>query len=105
MTIHPANKIENTKRRVRRADNFPVNTCPASRHVQMIAEFLAARKPYPMLEEEAEHCAGAMLATVEALWKARTALKRLEVAGLIRLKPDRIELAAITGVPKKRRSA
>lgn len=60
-----------------RARDFPNNTCPASRHVQLMAEALADGKPYPMLDEEPEHCAGSMLATVGALWNARSELDRL----------------------------
>lgn len=52
------------------ARDFPANTCPASRHVQQIAEGLMSGK-YPMLAEEPRHCAESMLATVRALWEAR----------------------------------
>jgi len=70
--MHPANKLENLRRRVDRARKFPDNTCPASRHLHMIAEALAAGRPYPMLTEEPEHCAGSMLSVLESLWKLRT---------------------------------
>lgn len=70
--MHPANKLSNVRRRVNRARNFPKNTCPASRHLHMIAEALATGKPYPMLQEEPEHCAGTMLSVLESLWKLRT---------------------------------
>ena len=62
--------------RVRKARNFPYNTCPASRHVSMIGEFLAKGEPYPMLQEEPEYVAGSLLATVAALWEARAALSK-----------------------------
>lgn len=75
--MHPANKLQNVRRRVNRARRFPHNTCPASRHLHLIAERLAAGKKYPMLDEEPEHCAGSMLAVLEALWKARTKLAEL----------------------------
>lgn len=75
--MHPANKLQNVRRRVNRARRFPDNTCPASRHLHLIAERLAAGKKYPMLDEEPEHCAGSMLAVLEALWKARTKLAEL----------------------------
>lgn len=68
----PCNKLPNVRRRVNRARKFGVNTCPASRHLHMIAEALAAGKPYPMLQEEPEHCAGTMLAVLESLWTLRT---------------------------------
>lgn len=79
----------NLRRRVDRARNFPVNTCPASRHLHIIAECLAKGRPYSMLEEEPEHCAGTMLAVLEALWKARTKLRQYEaIATTIRLPKD-----------------
>ncbi len=37
----------------------------------MIAEALITGKPYPMLQEEPKHCAVAMLAVLEGLWKLR----------------------------------
>lgn len=71
---HPANKLANLRRRVNRARRFPANTCPASRHLHMIANALASGRPYPMIEEEPEHCAGTMYSVLESLWKARTKL-------------------------------
>ena len=76
----PANKLPNLRRRVNRARRFPDNTCPASRHLHLMAERLAGKHPYPMLTEEPEHCAGTMLAVLESLWKARTELKKLKEA-------------------------
>lgn len=70
--MHPANKPANVIRRVNRARNFPINTCPASRHVHMIGEYLIRGKPYPMIEEEPEHVGGSLLSVVESLFKART---------------------------------
>jgi hypothetical protein len=59
-------------KRVEAARKFPTNTCPASRHLHMIAERLAKGKPYPMLDEEPEHCAETMLSVIESLWTLRT---------------------------------
>jgi len=70
--MHPANKLSNMRRRVNRARRFGENTCPASRHLHLMAEALASGKPYPMLQEEPEHCAGTMLSVLESLWKLRT---------------------------------
>lgn len=64
----------------RQARHFPNNTCPASRHLQMIGEALCRGKPYPMLAEEPEHCGGSMLATVTALYETRTERDRLRAA-------------------------
>lgn len=75
--LHPANKPENLVRRVRRARQFPTNTCPSSRHVQMIGEALLRGRPYPMIEEEPEHVGGSLLSVVESLYKARTEIDRL----------------------------
>lgn len=75
--MHPANKPENLLRRVRRARDFPFNTCPASRHVQMIGEALIRGKKYHMIDEEPEHVGGSLLSTVESLFKARTELAQL----------------------------
>jgi hypothetical protein len=72
----PSNRLENLRRRVNRARKFPDNTCPASRHLHLMAEALAAGKPYPMLAEEPEHCAESMLWVLEHLWKARTKMAR-----------------------------
>lgn len=57
------------------ARQFPDNTCPASRHAQMIGEALVKGEAFPQLSEEPEHCGQSILATVEALYKARTALR------------------------------
>ena len=77
---HPANTLSNLKRRVTRARNFPTNTCPASRHLHMMALQLAKGKPYYMISEEPQYCAASMFAVLESLWKARTALRNAEIA-------------------------
>jgi hypothetical protein len=77
---HPSWEIKNLKARLRKARRFPTNTCPASRHAQMIGEYLPTKKGYPMLQEEPEHCAGSILATVAALYEARTDLLTLAQA-------------------------
>ena len=66
-----ANACDNTR-------DFPANTCPASRHVQQMAEGLLSGG-YPMLSEEPAHCAESMLATVKALWEARREVHVLSV--------------------------
>lgn len=70
--------IPNLRRRVSRARSFPHNTCPASRHLHLMALGLLRKSGYPMLQEEPEHCAQTMLAVLESLWKARTELARLK---------------------------
>ena len=87
---HPSNHPRNLIRRIERARLFPINTCPASRHAQMIGQCLIYGKPYPMLTEEPEHCGGSILSVVESLWKARTEIDQLrERLGM----PSRIQEA------------
>lgn len=76
-------RLRNLSRRVNSARGFPDNTCPASRHLHLMAASLAAGKPYPMLNEEPQHCAETMLSVLESLWKARTEISklRLELSG------------------------
>lgn len=75
--MHPANKPSNVIRRVNRARQFPINTCPASRHVHMIGEALIRGKKYHMIDEEPEHVGGSLLSVVESLFKARTEIDKL----------------------------
>ena len=64
--------LVNIRRRVNRARHFLENTCPASRHLHVMAESLATGQRYAMFEEEPEHCALTMLSVLESLWKMRT---------------------------------
>lgn len=66
--------------KIKEERRFPANTTPASRHTEMIGEHLAKKKPYPMLTEEPEHCAGSILATVAGLYEARNEAERLRNA-------------------------
>lgn len=70
-----ARDLANLRRRVNRARGKPGVTCPASRHLHLMADCLSMwKRVYPMLQEEPEHCAGSIYAVVEALWKARAEL-------------------------------
>jgi len=60
------------------ARNFPENTCPASRHVQLAAEVLVKDGHYHGFQEEPHHIATSMLTVVAELYKARTRLAELE---------------------------
>ena len=71
-------RIKALVRAVDKARDFPVNTCAASRHTEQIGEALAKRRLYMMLAEEPAHCGESILATVKALYEARTEIKRLE---------------------------
>lgn len=64
--------------RVDAARNFPKNTCPASRHVQMIGEALAAREKYMMIEEDPEYVGASILSVVASLYESRAALSASE---------------------------
>lgn len=64
-------------RAMQAARDFPDNTCPASRHVQMIAEALATTGDYPLLREDADHCAGSLASVVASLYVARSFLQSL----------------------------
>jgi hypothetical protein len=59
------------------ARNFPNNTCPASRHLQIMAEALAKCEKYSMLEEDPEHCASSIASVVSSLYQTRTFLRSL----------------------------
>lgn len=74
----PANRMVNLRRRVNRARNFPFNTCPASRHVHLMAGDLVRYGKYDLLEMEPDHCATSLYSVLESLWKARTKLAALE---------------------------
>ena len=65
-------RLRAAMRRVTKARRFPTNTCPASRHLHMIAVALAKRQPYWMLLEEPQHVAETMLSVLESLWTLRT---------------------------------
>lgn len=69
--------LRNLRRRVDRARLFPINTDPYSRHLHIMADCLLSGG-YPMFTEEPEHCAVAILAVLESLWKGRTELARLK---------------------------
>ena len=65
-------------KRMKKAKNFPENTCPASRHVEMIATSLINNKKYPMLEQDPEHCGQSMASVVASLWEERHKNKLLQ---------------------------
>ncbi len=69
---HAAGQLRKQRRRTKAARKFMLNTCPASRHLHLMAESLARGDRYHMLEEEPEHCALTMLSVLESLWTLRT---------------------------------
>lgn len=76
----PANRRRALRTRANKARNFPTNTCPASRHVHMMADYLSTVGYYHMFEDEPLHAAGSLYAVVTALWEARTRIAALEAA-------------------------
>lgn len=62
--------------RADRARDFPKNTCPASRQVQMIGEALVKGEKYHMIDDEPEYVGSALLSVVASLYEARTSLTR-----------------------------
>lgn len=73
-----AARLRNLRRRVSRARDFPANTCPASRHLHLIADTLAKGQPYHGCawegwdQQDREWIAETMLSVLESLWKLRT---------------------------------
>ena len=65
--------------RANAARDFPANTCGASRHTQDIAEAMLRGRWLPDAED-LPHSVESILATVAALYKARTKIARLRLA-------------------------
>lgn len=77
--------LKKLRKRVSRARHFPVNTCPASRHLAIMADCLSkGKRAYPMLNEEPLHCAITMYAVVAALWEERTKRIKRETRKCVR---------------------
>lgn len=72
-----AQKLTALRRRVNRVRS-PSITCPASRHLHIMADDLATHGKYHMLTEEPEYCAASMLSVLESLWSARAEIKWLK---------------------------
>ncbi|KQS55947.1 hypothetical protein ASG17_07805 [Brevundimonas sp. Leaf363] len=78
--IFPANRTVNVRRRMNRVRSSAkvCVTCPASRHVAMMADALSTGdRTYHMFEDEPLHCASSIYSVVENLWKARAEIARL----------------------------
>ena len=70
--------LKQLHRRLKKCRVFPTHTCPASRHVQMMGEYLPKKGGYQMLTDEPEHCAISLLSVVASLWEARIELAKLK---------------------------
>jgi hypothetical protein len=64
--------IKELRRRVNKARKFPTNTCPASRHLHIMADCLAGKRVYHPFTDEPVHCAETMYAVLASLWEARS---------------------------------
>jgi hypothetical protein len=64
--------------RVSKARDFPKHTCPASRHLHIMADCLTKKGGYPMLTEEPDHCAITLYSVLASLWEARKELTKLK---------------------------
>lgn len=84
-----AARVIAARKSANRVRSFPKNTCPASRHVRLMAERLWDEGAYHMFDDEPEHCAGSMYYTLASLWEARTALEAL--------RPDNVAASGIEG--------
>lgn len=58
-------------RRAFRAGTTVAVSCPASRHLHIMADALASGQTYHMFAEDPAACAETMYAVLESLWKAR----------------------------------
>lgn len=65
-------------RRVNRHRQFPVNTCGASRYVELIGRTLVRGKRHAQIEEEPEDVGLALLSVCGSLYQARTEIARLK---------------------------
>ncbi len=69
--------LKQLRRRVNKARDFPKHTCPASRHLQIMADNLTKKGGYPMLTEEPLHCAITLYSVLASLWEGRKKLAKL----------------------------
>ena len=77
-TADERKRLTKLRRRVLRARQFPGNTCPASRHLHMMADYLSGRTGrFVMLQEEPDHCAESIYSVLASLWEARAELAML----------------------------
>lgn len=67
-------RVQALLKRVDDARDFPTHTCPASRHVHIMADNLVRKGGYCMLTEEPVHCAESILAALASLWEGRKEL-------------------------------
>jgi hypothetical protein len=67
---------------------FMANTCPASRHAQLIAEQLYTTGAYSLLQDEPHHCAETIASVVSSLYQARSFLLSLGYSWSVNIDGD-----------------
>ena len=73
--------VDERRKYAAEARDFPYNTCPASRHLEMIADALVDQGSYPMISEDPRHVAGSIYGALGSLWGARSDLDADAVSG------------------------
>lgn len=68
--MREAKHIAALKRELKALRNFPVNTTPVSRHLELMADALAVGDGYSMFQDDPEHCAVTMYAVLIGYYKA-----------------------------------
>lgn len=66
------------RRAAKERNTAPLVTCPASRHVHIMADRLRLDGKYTMFDEEPVHCSESLYATLANLWAARHRIIELE---------------------------
>lgn len=66
------------KRASKERGTAPLVTCPASRHVHIMADRLRLDGKYTMFDEEPVHCSESLYAVLLSLWQARHRIIELE---------------------------
>lgn len=63
--------MSNIKNKLSQVRNFPFNTCPASRHLEIMMNSLAKNKKYHMFDEDSEHCSESIASVLHSLYELR----------------------------------
>ena len=84
----PNTPMVNPVKQMQQYRDFPNNTCPASRHVQMIAEGLYTTGAYPLLQDDPQHCASSIASVVSGLYQARSFLLSLGYSWSVNIDGD-----------------
>lgn len=72
----PASHLITQQRRAEKARGAALVTCPASRHLHMLADYLAIRAVPRQISEEPQYVAVSIYAILADLWEARAREKK-----------------------------